>query len=357
MTVKIAMIGAGWVCEARHIPGLRKLPNVEIVGVVDPDASRARSVAAKFGIPRFSAATSAAEVPWLAETTAVSISTPPRFHHRWMADCLDMGKDVLIEKPIALSREEAADLDARVRRNQRMVAVMHNNLFTRAAIRARELVRHGAIGSLRAIQTRLLNSPRRHLPNWYEALPFGLLYDELSHFLYLADSFASDLRVVNATVFPSSQGKATPALATLELRSGALPVVFSLNFESPVCEWHMTLVGEKGLLVQDIFRDILVRLPDDREHRAMDHLRTMMYATVGMWAGFFNSGWRHMTGRLDYGSAEVMRRFVTACESRQPPHRVSWNDALRIFALLQDCIEALTAAAAKVTASPQAPRA
>jgi predicted dehydrogenase len=347
MTVQIAMIGAGWVCEARHIPALRKIGNVEIVGVVDPDETRARAVAAKFGIRNFAAAASASDVPWIGEAAAVSISTPPKFHYRWMADCLDLGKDVMIEKPIAMSREEAADLDARVQKSGRMVAVMHNNLFARAAIRARAFVREGLIGRLRAIQTRLLNSPRRHLPNWYEALPFGLLYDELSHFLYLGDSFGANLRVVNATVFPSSQGKATPALATLELRSDDFPLAFSLNFESPVCEWHMTLVGEKGLLIHDIFRDILIRIPDDREHRAMDHFRTLAYATAGVWSGFFNSGWRHLTGRLDYGSAEVMRRFVSACETREPPRRVSWNDALRIFALLQDSIAALSAAAAR----------
>lgn len=341
MAVRIALIGAGWVCEARHIPALRRLPGVELVGVVDPDAARAEALAKKFRIPRWTAAATADAVPWLAEATAVDISVPPRFHHPWMAACLDMGKDVLIEKPLAMSREEAADLDARVRRSGAMVAVMHNNLFTRSAIRARRLVREGRIGPVAAIQTHLLNSPRRHLPNWYENLPFGLLYDELSHFLYLADSISANLRVERASVTPSPKGNATPALATLHLRSDAFPVAFTLDFESPVCEWHMSTIGEKGLLIHDIFRDILVTLPDDREHRALDHLRTLTLATLGMWGGFLRSGARHFTGRLDYGVGEVMRRFVAACGTRTPPERIAWPDALRVFALLQDSIDAL----------------
>ena len=347
MTVKIAMIGAGWVCEARHVPALRRIPGAEVVGIVDPDEARARSLAAKFGIPHYSSATSAAAIPWLSQATAVSISAPPRFHHAWMSACLDLGKDVLIEKPVALSREEAADLDARAQKSGAMVGVMHNNLFTRAAIRARRLIAEGAIGRVTAVQTRLLNSPRRHLPNWYEALPFGLLYDELSHFLYLGDSLGKNLRVRNATVFPSPRGNATPAFATLELRSEAFPLAFSLNFESPVCEWHMTIVGEKGILVHDVFRDILLRLPDDREHRAADHFRTLALATLGTWGGFVESGWRHFTGQLDFGVGEVMRRFVAACETRQAPERISWADALRVFGLLQDSIDELSAAAAK----------
>jgi scyllo-inositol 2-dehydrogenase (NADP+) len=345
MAVKIAMIGAGWVCEARHIPALRRIPGVEIVGIVDPDEARARAVAAKFRLPNVSSATAARDVPWLAQATAVSISTPPRFHHDWMADGLDLGKDVLIEKPVALSRDEIADLDARAKKSGAMIGVMHNTLFSRSSIRARRLVADGAIGRLSAVQIRLLNSPRRHLPDWYEALPFGLLYDELSHFLYHSDSLVANLRVRGAEVFPSPKGNATPALATLRLEGDSAPVDFSLNFESPVCEWHMTLVGEKGLLVNDMFRDILVRLPDDREHHAADHFRTLALATAGVWSGFANSGWRHLAGRLDFGVGEVMRRFVAACETRQPPERISWADALRVFALLQECIDALGQAA------------
>lgn len=341
MPVRIALIGGGWVCEARHIPALRRLPGVEIVGVVDPDAARAEALAKRFRLPHWTAAATPDAVPWLAEATAVDISVPPRFHHPWMAACLDMGKDVLIEKPLALSREEAADLDGRVRRSGAMVAVMHNNLFTQSAIRSRDWIAKGRIGPVAAIQTRLLNSPRRHLPNWYENLPFGLLYDELSHFLYLADSLSANLRVESAAVTPSAKGHATPALATLRLRSDAFPVAFTLDFESPVCEWHMTTVGEKGLLIHDIFRDILVALPDDREHRALDHLRTLTLATLGMWGGFLRSGARHFTGRLDFGVGEVMRRFVAACETRTPPKRIAWPDALRVFALLQDAIDAL----------------
>ena len=40
-----------------------------------------------------------------------------------------------------------------------------------------------------------------------------------------------------------------------------------------------------------------------------------------------------------------MRRFVAACATRHPPERVSWPDALRVFGLLQDSIDALAAAA------------
>ena len=42
-----------------------------------------------------------------------------------------------------------------------------------------------------------------------------------------------------------------------------------------------------------------------------------------------------------------MRRFVAACETRQAPERIAWPDALRVFGLLQDSIDELSAAAAR----------
>ena len=44
-------------------------------------------------------------------------------------------------------------------------------------------------------------------------------------------------------------------------------------------------------------------------------------------------------------SAVGQLAFVAACETRRPPARVAWPDALRVFGLLQDSIEALSAAA------------
>ena len=66
------------------------------------------------------------------------------------------------------------------------------------------------------------------------------------------------------TVLLSSQG-----LATLEQQSDAFLLAFSLNIKSPVCERHMSIVGEKGFPVHDVFRNILLRRPDDGECRAL----------------------------------------------------------------------------------------
>ncbi len=339
--VRVAFVGAGWVCEERHIPAFQKHRDVELAGVVDSRLERARAVARKFGIPNVSAEDDPHRIPWMQNVDAVSITTPPHSHHSWIMSCLDMDKDILTEKPLALTRAEGEALIARAGQSKRIFCVVHNNIFTHAAMQAKALIARDVIGPVTGLRIQLLNSPRRHLPLWYDQLPFGLLFDELSHFLYLADSFSPNLRVSHGEAFPSRMGMTTPSLATLTLLSDNYPVHFELDFESPVCEWHMTILGTKGLLILDIFRDIIAFIPQDRQHTAADHFRTLGYATAGYWKGFFYSGIRHLTGRLKYGTDVVIDNFLAARTTGTPPAHIGLKDGARVFRLLCDAIDAL----------------
>lgn len=341
MSISMAIVGAGWVSEHRHIPALRSIPGVRIAGVIDPAPGRAEQIARKFGIEGHSTETSLDRVPWIDGVNAVCLSPPPPHHFHWIKQSLERNLDILTEKPLAANREEGAQIEAMAGASSAMFCVIHNNLFTRSAIRTRSLIREDAIGPLTGLNIRLLNSPLRHLPTWYDDLPFGLLFDELSHFLYLADSYTTNLQVKHAEAFPSTRNMRTPSLAQITLVSDRFPVTFHLNFESPVCEWHATLIGRDGLLIHDIFRDILMRVPTDRTHTARDHFRTMTRLTGSAWTGFVQSGWRHLRGRLAFGTDEVMKRFVHACQTREPPEHMGAENGFRIFNLLCDCIDAL----------------
>ena len=52
MKRRVGLVGAGYICEY-HIAAIRRLPDVELVGVTDLDAARAAKVGEKFGVPVF----------------------------------------------------------------------------------------------------------------------------------------------------------------------------------------------------------------------------------------------------------------------------------------------------------------
>jgi scyllo-inositol 2-dehydrogenase (NADP+) len=192
----------------------------------------------------------------------------------------------------------------------------------------------GRIGRPRAIWATQLSNPKRRLPEWYEDLPLGLFYDEAPHLIYLVRDLAPQpLERIAVTVYPSTIGKVTPAQIGMRLRSGDLPVMLEMNFEAPVSEWQVAVLGDEGLGVVDIFRDIALFAPNDGRHNAMEVLRTSASLSAGHLAGYVRSGPKHLARRLDYGNREVFRRFRDAIRKGETPAGITAEDALEVLRL------------------------
>ncbi len=119
---KIGIIGCGWFAPF-HVNALRQLSGrVEVVWAADPDSERAASVAASIG-----ARPLADYRAGLDEVDTVDILVPHHLHHPIAMDCLNAGKHVLLEKPIARTLREADDLIAAAERSHTtfMVALPH----------------------------------------------------------------------------------------------------------------------------------------------------------------------------------------------------------------------------------------
>ena len=92
-----------------------------------------------------------------AELDAIVIATPVRFHYEMAKACLEAGKHVFIEKPMARTVAEAEELVALA--DQRGLALMvgHTFLFSPAVRRMKQIVDAGDIGEVRYISARRLN--------------------------------------------------------------------------------------------------------------------------------------------------------------------------------------------------------
>jgi len=191
----------------------------------------------------------------------------------------------------------------------------------------------GRLGATRAIWALQMSNPARRLPDWFDELPLGLFYDESPHLIYLARALAGgDLEPVSATVQPSTLGHAnTPAQISAQMRCGTVPVSFEINFEAPLSEWHVMVLGERALATIDVFRDIAVLTPNDRGHLALDVLRTSAASSWHHWRGYVRSGLGHVRGRLLYGNDEVFARFHRAATTGAPAEGISAADALAVL--------------------------
>lgn len=132
--VGVSFVGAGSFARSVLLPNLKKLPTVELRGVVSASGISARSAGKKFG---FDYCTSTEdEVYGDDETSAVFITTPHSQHARMVCRALASGKAVFVEKPLAIDVAGLEEVAEAVRVHGDRLTVGFNRRF---APMAREL--------------------------------------------------------------------------------------------------------------------------------------------------------------------------------------------------------------------------
>ena len=107
MAIRVGLIGAGGVART-HLKAYEGIPDAQVVALSDTDRRRCREVGSTSGTDK--------QFPDYKEllrdksVDLVDICLPPYLHHPMAIDALREGKDVILEKPIALNLQEADEL-------------------------------------------------------------------------------------------------------------------------------------------------------------------------------------------------------------------------------------------------------
>jgi predicted dehydrogenase len=133
--LKVGVVGIGYLGKF-HVQKFASIPEVEIVGLVDRLPARAKEWADKLGTRAFSD-----YHELLGTVDAVSVVVPTDQHHPVAKDFLESGSDVLLEKPISPTLEEAADLIATAQKYGRILQVGHLERFNPAFLAVQEKIR------------------------------------------------------------------------------------------------------------------------------------------------------------------------------------------------------------------------
>ncbi|AIF48402.1 NAD-dependent epimerase/dehydratase family protein [Dyella japonica] len=145
--LRVGIVGAGYVARY-HIEALKRLDDVEIVGICDLDTQAARRLAQTYGI---GLATSDLAELGARHPQAIHVLTPPSSHCALTLRALDMGCHVFVEKPMADSVAECDAMIASAREKGLVLSVDHSDLFDPMIERAQALVDAGACGDLVAV--------------------------------------------------------------------------------------------------------------------------------------------------------------------------------------------------------------
>lgn len=204
--MRMAVIGVGHLGQ-HHARILSQLPDVELVGVVDPNPEQAATVAQRLGTQAFPCHT-----PLLDTVDAVSIVTPTVYHHAVAAEFLRCGVPVLVEKPVCRTVAEANDLIALADVAGVPLQVGHIERFNPAF---EDLARRPL--------TPLFIEAERHGPYTGRSTDIGAVLDLMIHdidlLLSLVGSPVAHVHAVGAPVFGGHEDMVN---ARLEFESGCV---------------------------------------------------------------------------------------------------------------------------------------
>ena len=133
-TIKFGVIGAGKI-GTFHTRTLAKMKGVSLVGVCDPDVMRAQKLAWEHNCTPY---TKPEEL--VSQVDAVIVAAPTQLHHQIGMYCLEHGVHTLVEKPIAVTMEEARDLIQAAKSRQLVLQVGHVERFNPAVVEATKYI-------------------------------------------------------------------------------------------------------------------------------------------------------------------------------------------------------------------------
>jgi predicted dehydrogenase len=269
--LRVGLIGAGGNTRLRHIPGLRALPNVEIVAVCNRRPESTAAAARDFGIPRTFAAWE--EVVASPDVDAVVIGTWPYLHAPITLAALAAGKHVLTEARMALNAVEARQMRDAARRHPKLVCqIVPSPYGLKGQAVMRGLLDGGFVGEMREVRvvgwTSALADPAAPR-SWRQdadlsgvnMLTLGIVQETLARWAprpvrVLAQTHA----FVAERVDPASGAKrpvGTPdSVQALAVLAGGARASYHFSGVAPFGQQvSITLAGTEGVLSYDLVAD------------------------------------------------------------------------------------------------------
>jgi predicted dehydrogenase len=151
----IAVIGSGRIGSLRARLAA-KHPSVKFLAIADQDITKAKALAELTSADFYSSDND--EVISRPEVTAVFVSTPEGHHAAPVKKALELGKPVLVEKPLAMTLEDADDILATLQKTQGDLRVGYSRRFKDCYLRAKEQMNHDRLGRIVGGNARVYNS-------------------------------------------------------------------------------------------------------------------------------------------------------------------------------------------------------
>ena len=252
--VRVGIVGTGNIAYVHEAGYTESSDLAQIVAVCDVNEAVARDRATPYGARVYRdhrALVSDAEID------LVDVTVPHRWHYEIALAALQQAKQVLVEKPMAMTAEQALHLIQVAQAKGVKFTVAENTRFVAAYVEVERLLAAGAVGDIRFVRTYIAGSEVARIKSessWVGSIETkGVLLDSGVHSFYLMRWLFGGVRDIQATTFKilSESRVDDTTIALGHLANGAVfETTQSCIVEAPWTE-RLEVHGSKGSLIVD----------------------------------------------------------------------------------------------------------
>lgn len=253
--LKFALVGCGRIAK-RHseLLGNKQIEGARLVAVCDNVFEKANNIAQQFDVPAYAGMD---EMMQKEQVDVVVVLTPSGLHAEHVINLSKYGKDIMVEKPMALTLDDADSMIESCDRNSCRLFIIKQNRFNVPVVKLREAHLAGRFGKLVLGTVRVRWA--RH-QSYYDqdswrgtwAMDGGVLTNQASHHVDMLEWMMGDVESVFAratTSLVNIEAEDT-AVVTLKFKNGALGIIEATTATRPHdLEGSISILGEKGSVV------------------------------------------------------------------------------------------------------------
>lgn len=162
--LKIGIIGCGGIANGKHMPSLKKIPEVEMVAFCDLIIERAQAAKEKYGTEDAKVYVDYHDLLADPSIDVVHVLTPNREHAPITIDALHAGKHVMCEKPMAKTAADAKAMLEAAKASDKKLTIGYQNRQTKEMRYLKQICEEGQLGDIYYAKAHAIR--RRAVPTW-----------------------------------------------------------------------------------------------------------------------------------------------------------------------------------------------
>jgi predicted dehydrogenase len=250
--VKFAVIGCGHIGK-RHAEMICRNPKAALVALIDVKEKSSLNINA-YNVPFFQSLEEFLQSGIAADV--INIATPNGLHAQQALQCLNAQKNIVIEKPIAITKADAEKIIFKALNVHKYVFAVMQNRYSPPSVWIKEMIESGKLGKIFMVQMNCYwNRDERYYKKdaWHgtKKLDGGSLFTQFSHFVDIFYWLFGDIQNIQTKLRCFNHEGLTEfedsGLVTFDIVNGGIG---SINFSTSVwnknMESSMTIIAENG---------------------------------------------------------------------------------------------------------------